>query len=97
MRVDENVVNILLFWHTNITDEVYKIRLNKSDLRQDESIIYVSDGEIYFNGQFVEPIMPFKLDIDVVGGFRLKYLDKYCYTINVIALSLAVNGAHLLY
>ncbi len=26
MRVDENVVNILLFWHANITDDVYKIR-----------------------------------------------------------------------
>jgi uncharacterized membrane protein len=97
MEVPEHFVDILLFWHANINVGVYKIHLDKCDAVRDESVIYVSDGEIYFNGQFIEPIVQFTVIPEKRDSFRLKFLDKYCYTINVIALSLAMNGAHLLY
>ncbi len=97
MAVPDQFVDMLLFWHANINDGVYGIHLDKCGAVRDESVIYVSDGEIYFNGQFVEPIVQFTLVPEKRDSFRLKYLDRYCYTTNVIALSLAVNGAHLLY
>jgi dihydroxyacid dehydratase/phosphogluconate dehydratase len=83
-----------LFWYANIDNGTCGVCVGG----RDESIIYVTDGKIYFSGQFVKPIVPFTVVPDQEdGGFIMRLGDNDCRMINVVALSLAMNGAHLLY
>jgi hypothetical protein len=96
VEVPDHCVDILLFWHTSLRRNLYTISI--LDLGGDQSTrIKLSDNCIQLGDQIVKPIYPFHLSESDVYGFNIIAQRNMCYVKHFVAISLAVNGAHLLY
>jgi hypothetical protein len=96
VEVPEHCVDLLLFWCASIRREL--VTISTVDLGGDQSTrIKLSDNCIQLGDQIVKPIYPFIVNDSNVFGYSIISQGKLCYVKHFVALSLAVNGAHLLY
>lgn len=93
--IDASTVDILLFYYSMFITCKYVICTDGcgDDWHDgDDTIVSVSDNSIQFRGQRIEPYCAF-----TVRGGVVCFDTKSCGIKKFIALSLAVNGADLLY
>lgn len=89
-------LDMFLFWYSQIRDGNYTIVTKLDGQHESSTTIVLMYDKIQLGDQFIKPYSSF--DLGGLGEDRYVYsLGDRCYKAHFVALSLAVNGADLLY
>jgi hypothetical protein len=95
-------VDMTMMWYKLISGDKYWVQLRERgmvsnvDLRRQHPTFILTDNTIQFGDQTVSPYFPFNIE-ESDNFIGLNIYGKRCLVTVFVALSVAVNGAHLLY